>query len=119
MECIFCKIINNEIPSHKVYEDDYFKAILDIFPASKGHTIIIPKKHTENLLDLEEAYLEKILPIAKKIAKDLGCEHFNILQNNGEYAGQTVFHYHMHIIPRKENDKINIKWETGKLEIDY
>jgi len=115
MDCIFCKIIKGELPSHTIYEDDFFKAILDIFPASEGHIIIIPKVHAENLLDLEESYLEKMLPLAKKLAKERVIKEFNVLQNNGTNAGQTVFHYHMHIIPRKENDTITITWKPGKL----
>lgn len=115
--CIFCKIITGEIPSATVYEDSDFKAIIDIFPASKGHVIILPKKHYANLYELDEEVTAKALLIAKKIAiavkEELDCDGINILQNNGEAAGQTVFHFHMHVIPRYESDKVQITWTPG------
>lgn len=115
--CIFCKIIAGEIPSTAVYEDEDFRAILDVNPAARGHVIILPKKHAANIIELEEEEAAKVFPIAKKIAaalmKTYHCDGVNILQNNGEAAGQTVFHLHVHVIPRYYGDDINIKWKPG------
>jgi histidine triad (HIT) family protein len=112
--CIFCKIAAGEIPSYTIYEDGDFKAFMDISPASKGHTVLIPKEHADNLFELNEETASKVLPIAAKVAKalkaELGCDGLNLLQNNGETAGQTVFHFHMHLIPRYNEDKVKIKW---------
>lgn len=116
--CVFCKIIAGEIPSTAVYEDDDFKAILDVNPAARGHVIIIPKKHAANIYELEDEDAAKVFPIAKKIAaalqKTYGCDGVNVLQNNGEAAGQTVFHLHVHVIPRYNDDDIRIKWKPGE-----
>lgn len=116
--CIFCKIIAGIIPSATVYEDDDFKVILDIAPAAKGHCIILSKKHAANIFELDEETASKVLKVAKKIAAvlkdELNCDGINVLQNNGEAAGQTVFHYHMHIIPRFVKDQVNITWAQGK-----
>jgi len=118
--CIFCKIIAGEIPSSTVYEDNDFKAIMDIFPAAKGHVIILPKQHYANLYELDEDIAAKALLVAKKIAiavkGELSCDGINILQNNGESAGQTVFHFHMHVIPRYISDRVQITWGQGKYE---
>lgn len=117
-DCIFCKIANGEIPSATVYEDEWFRGILDIAPAAKGHVILLPKNHAANLFELPEEEAGKVLPVVKKIAasvaKVTGCPGVNILQNNGEVAGQTVFHYHVHILPRREGDTVNIKWKAGE-----
>lgn len=119
MECIFCKIANGEIPSTTLYEDNDFRVILDVNPASKGHTLILPKKHAENLYDLPDETASKVLVLAKnmasKIEKALECDGLNLVQNNGETAGQTVFHFHMHIIPRYKNDSVKLGWKPGKL----
>ena len=116
--CIFCKLASGEIPSATLYEDDDFRVILDLSPASKGHALIIPKEHYRNLYDLDEALASKALVLAKKMIckmKDvLGCDGYNIVQNNEEEAGQTVFHFHMHLIPRYENDNAGILWEPGE-----
>lgn len=116
--CIFCKIIAGEIPSSTVYEDNDFKVIMDIFPAAKGHMIILPKKHAENLFELEEDTVSKALLVAKKVAaalkEELGCDGVNLLQNNGEAAGQTVFHFHIHVIPRYKDDQVRLAWSNGK-----
>ena len=115
MNCIFWKILNGEIPSNKVFENDNFIAILDAFPANEGHTLVIPTKHYENIFEIDEDTLKEGYAIAKKIAtsikKALNVKDINILQNNGTLAGQTVNHFHIHIIPRKENDKVVIKSE--------
>ena len=106
--CIFCAIAEGEIPSFKVYEDDLVLAYLDINPVSKGHTLVIPKAHTEGLLDTPDETLAAVIARVKKVAayvkKVLGCGGFNIVQNNGETAGQTVRHVHFHIVPRYDGD---------------
>lgn len=117
-DCIFCKIAAGEIPSETVYEDEYFRAILDLGPAAKGHTLILPKEHFEDVTVLEEPYMSKVLPLAAKIGaamkKELGCDGFNLVQNNGEAAGQTVHHFHMHVIPRYASSPAVIaSWEPG------
>lgn len=116
--CIFCKIANGEIPSTTVYEDDEFRAILDIGPAAKGHTLIIPKEHFDDVTDLDEVLGAKVVPLAAKIGKamkaGLGCAGFNLVQNNGEAAGQTVKHFHMHVIPRYEGGPAIASWTPGE-----
>ena len=114
--CIFCKIANGEIPSATLYEDEEFRVILDLGPASKGHALILPKNHYRNLYDIDEATASKAICLAKKMITKmtdvLGCDGYNIVQNNEEAAGQTVFHFHMHLIPRYENAKNNdmLQW---------
>ena len=115
--CIFCKIAAGDIPSVTLYEDDDFRVIMDISPASKGHALILPKDHYADLYELDDELAAKVLVLAKKMITKLrdivGCDGYNVLQNNGEIAGQTVFHYHMHLIPRYENDEVNIGWKPG------
>lgn len=121
-DCIFCKIAAGEIPSATIYEDESFRVILDISPASKGHAIILPKNHAANIFEMGEEDASKIFVVASKVAKAmkaaLNCDGLNILQNNGEIAGQTVFHFHMHLIPRYKEDKVTITWECGQYEED-
>jgi histidine triad (HIT) family protein len=118
--CIFCKIIAGEIPSATIYEDDNFKVIMDIFPAAKGHAIILPKKHSANLYELDDISAANALLVARKVATaiqaELNCEGINLLQNNGEIAGQSIFHFHIHLIPRYANDQVKTTWTTGKYE---
>jgi len=113
--CIFCKIIDGSIPSTVVYEDDDFKAIMDIAPAAKGHVLILPKKHCADLLSIDPDVAAKALGVASKIAnaqkKALGCDGINLLQNSGEAAWQSVFHLHIHLIPRYNNDNLSLPWE--------
>lgn len=113
-DCIFCKLANGDIPTNSIYEDDDFKVILDAAPATKGHCLILPKEHFADLLETDETVLAKALPLAKKIAKRqkevLGADGVNILQNNGSEAGQTVFHLHIHIVPRYEGEKEILTW---------
>ncbi len=120
--CIFCKIAAGEIPSTTIYEDDDFRVILDIEPASKGHALILPKEHFANLYELDDALAAKALVVAKKVithmTEVLGCDGYNVLQNNGPAAGQTVFHFHMHLIPRYKEDDVKIGWKLGKLTED-
>lgn len=110
-DCIFCKIVAGEIPSYTIHEDDDFKVILDINPASKGHALMIPKVHYADLYDIDDEVAGKAMKLAKKLATRMTnvfkCEGFNLLQNNNEAAGQTVFHFHLHLIPRYENAKNN------------
>ncbi len=121
-DCIFCKIANGEIPSSTIYEDDMFRVILDLSPATKGHALIIPKNHMANIFEMDESTAGKAFVLASRIAKAmkeaLHCDGLNIVQNNGEIAGQTVFHFHMHIIPRYEGDNQNINWVPGTSEAD-
>lgn len=116
-DCIFCKIANGEIPSSTIYEDDEFRVILDLGPASRGHALILPKEHFKDVCELDEATAARILPLGAKIGtamkKSLGCAGFNLVQNNGEAAGQTVFHFHMHVIPRYEGGPSIASWKTG------
>lgn len=117
--CIFCKIANGEIPSATLYEDEDFRVILDLGPASKGHALILPKEHYKDLYEIDDEVAAKALVLAKKMitkmTKVLGCKGYNIVQNNGELAGQTVFHFHMHLIPRYENDNVGLGWNVGTL----
>lgn len=117
--CIFCKIANGEVPSKTLYEDDGFRVILDLGPATKGHALILPKEHYANLYDLPEETAGEAMKLAKKMAarmkERLGCEGLNLVQNNGDLAGQTVFHFHMHMIPRYQADGQKIGWKPGEL----
>ncbi len=122
-DCIFCKIISGEIPSRTVYEDESYKAIMDVSPASRGHVIILPKNHAANIYEIPDDEAAGIMIVAKKIAlamkESLACDGINILQNNGETAGQTVFHFHVHVIPRYDGDTVNIKWkQLENVDID-
>ena len=116
--CIFCKIANGEIPSRTIEENDMFRVVLDVGPATKGHALILPKEHYTNLYDLPEETAAEAIKLAKKVAlkmKDkLGCDGVNIVQNNEEAAGQTVFHFHMHVIPRYKEDGQVIGWKPGQ-----
>ena len=118
-DCIFCKIANGEIPSATLYEDEDFRVILDLGPASKGHALILPKAHAANIYEISDDMAAKAMILAKKMAtkmtEALKCDGFNIVQNNGEPAGQTVFHFHMHLIPRYEGDQVGITWKPGTL----
>ena len=118
-DCIFCKIANGEIQSATLYEDEDFRVILDLGPASKGHALILPKAHAANIYEISDDMAAKAMILAKKMAtkmtEALKCDGFNIVQNNGEPAGQTVFHFHMHLIPRYEGDQVGITWKPGTL----
>lgn len=116
-DCIFCKIAAGEIPSRKIYEDKDLIAIMDLSPTSKGHSLIIPKEHYTNIYDIDEEIAGKVMKTAKKLATKmtvaLNCDGFNLLQNNGETAGQTMFHFHMHLIPRyKDADNNKLKFTS-------
>ena len=101
--CIFCKIANGEIPSATLYEDDQFRVILDLNPAAKGHALVLPKYHYANLF-------------GTRLYEGLYADGFNLVQNNGEKAGQTVFHFHMHLIPRYADDTVSMGWKPGSLQ---
>ena len=107
-DCVFCKIIKGEIPCAKIYENDKVLAFLGIEPINKGHTIVIPKEHHKDLLSMPDDILAEVTKITKKVSKAVveatGADGFNIGQNNGKAAGQAVFHFHIHIMPRFEND---------------
>ncbi len=115
--CVFCKIVSGDIPSSVLYEDEFVKAIMDISPASRGHVIVLSKRHFENLFEIEDEVAARVLIVAKKLAiamkEELNCDGINLLQNNGEVAGQSVFHIHFHLIPRYKDDNIQISWKPG------
>lgn len=114
-DCIFCKLASGAIPTRCIYEDEDFKVILDAAPATRGHALILPKEHADDLYQLPEEMAGKAFVLAKRLAKSmteiLGCQGFNIVQNNGEAAGQTVFHFHIHLIPRYLDDGQGAFWE--------
>lgn len=113
--CIFCKLANGDIQTRAIYEDAQFKVILDNAPATRGHALILPKDHYKNLYELPKETAADAMKLAKKMAlrmrEVLHCEGFNIVQNNGELAGQSVFHFHMHLIPRYQEDGQRILWK--------
>lgn len=113
--CIFCKIVSGDIPSMKVYEDENCIATLDISPATAGHTLIIPKKHYKDLTELNAEEMGNLFSAAKMIGmrqmERLGAKGFNIIQNNGTAAGQTVMHFHIHVIPRYEGGPVLGAWK--------
>ena len=117
-DCIFCKIANGEIPSKTLYEDEDFRVILDLGPATKGHALILPKEHAANIYEITDSQAAKVMVVAKKMAalitEKLQCDGFNLVQNNGETAGQTVNHFHLHLIPRYQNDGQKILWKPGE-----
>ena len=112
--CIFCKIVKKEIPASVVYEDEHVISFLDIMPANKGHCLVVPKKHCETLLDIQDGDLSELIKVVKKVTKALslsiGNGAYNIVMNNGEVAGQLVQHAHIHIIPRFKGDRLRLSW---------
>ena len=118
--CVFCNLANGIWDSATLYEDDDFRVILDLGPASRGHALILPKAHYANIYEIPEELAAKAIVLAKKMAgimtEALDCDGFNIVQNNGEAAGQTVFHFHMHLSPRYKDDKAGFGWNTGELD---
>ena len=117
--CIFCKLANGDIPTATLYEDEDFRVILDANPASKGHALILPKEHYADLYELDDALAAKALVLAKKMVAKLTdileCDGYNVVQNNGETAGQTVFHFHIHLIPRYKDDNVGLGWNQTEL----
>ena len=118
-DCIFCKIAHGEIPSSTIYEDEDFRVFLDLNPAARGHALIVPKEHYADLFELDEELCKKAMVLAKRLAVKmkavLGSDGFNLMQNNGEAAGQTVFHFHLHMIPRYKDDGVGLGWKMNKL----
>ena len=116
-DCIFCKLANGDIPTNTIYEDSDFRVFLDAAPATKGHCLIVPKEHFDNLEELSDDVASKVFPLAKKMMKllkeKLGWDGFNVVQNNGEIAGQTVFHFHTHLIPRYIDDGQNLNMKPS------
>lgn len=121
-DCIFCKIANGEIPSTTIYENEEFRVFFDINPASKGHCLIVPKEHYSNIFDIDKDIAGRLFSLATVVArslkKELNCEGMNIVQNNGEIAGQTVFHFHLHLIPRYTGDTVNVDWQPGQADME-
>ena len=116
--CIFCKLANGDIPTLTLYEDEDFRVIFDAAPATVGHALILPKNHFKNIYDIDEETIGKAYKLAKKLACIMtdvfDADGFNILQNNNECAGQTVFHYHIHLIPRYEGQTAILGWKPGE-----
>ncbi len=119
-DCIFCKIANGEIPATEICENEGFRVILDLGPASKGHALVLPKEHYRDITELPEKAAGEAFSLAGKVGKamqlGLGAAGFNIVQNNGVVAGQTVFHFHIHVIPRYEGGPGMVSWTPGKAE---
>lgn len=121
-DCIFCKIAAGEIPSTTIYEDEYHRVFFDINPASKGHCLIVPKDHYDDVFDMNEEAGGRLFGLATKVASalkdEVKCEAMNLVQNNGALAGQTVFHFHMHLIPRYAGDTVNVGWKPGEADMN-
>ena len=117
MDCVFCKVVKGELPAYKVYEDEKTLAFLDIYPVYKGHTLVVPKVHTENISDISESDLAAVAATSKKVAKllkeKLNCDGVNLVQSNGKAASQVIMHFHMHVVPRFVNDGLNL-WSHGE-----
>ncbi len=119
--CIFCKLANGVFPTNSIYEDENFNVILDVSPATKGHALILPKEHYADIYEIPAELLAEAIKIAQKVIKHttpiLGCDGYNVLQNNGTAAGQTVFHFHLHLIPRytEEENKALLNWTPGSV----
>ena len=118
-DCIFCKIANGEIPSACIYENKEFRVILDVGPATRGHVLILTKEHYDNIFEIDAETAGRLFSLASVVAramkKTLNCDGMNILQNNGTIAGQTVFHFHLHLIPRYEGDQVKVTWPQGEI----
>lgn len=117
--CIFCRIANGKIPSRTLFEDDHFRVILDAGPATRGHALVLPKDHYADLFELPADTAADAMRVAKavgaQIVDKMGADGMNIVQNNGETAGQTVRHFHVHLIPRYKDDHQHILWEPRTL----
>ncbi|NLK22067.1 MAG: HIT family protein [Epulopiscium sp.] len=115
-ECLFCKIANGKMSSATIFENGEFRVILDRFPGNRGHILIMPKEHIENIYEMDPDKGGRLfalaIHIAKALKKELNMEGLNIVQNNGKLAGQTIFHFHLHIIPRYKGDTVNIGWKA-------
>ena len=123
-DCIFCLLANGAIPTNTVYEDEEFRVIMDNAPATKGHALVLPKSHYADIYEIDPEVLGRAIQVGQKVIKHatkvLGCDGYNLLQNNGEVAGQTVFHFHLHLIPRyadMDNSEI-LKAPSNEVEAD-
>ncbi|MDF2946300.1 MAG: hypothetical protein K0S51_979 [Bacillales bacterium] len=119
--CIFCKIVSGEIPAHKVYEDDHTLAFLDISQVTNGHTLVIPKSHKENIYELDDVTAKNLFAVVPKVSNSIlnvfNPVGLNLINNNGEEAGQSVFHFHLHIIPRYgKGDGFGVVWKTHEMK---
>jgi len=121
-DCLFCRIVAGELPSTRVYEDDRVIAIMDIFPATRGHVLVIPRAHARDLHEVSEDDLAAAAVVAKRLAaraaSGLGADGVTIMQSNGPAAWQTVFHYHVHVIPRYAGDPLVLPWTPGTSPAD-
>jgi len=119
-DCIFCDIIEGEAPVWKIYEDEHFLAFLNINPVTKGHSLVIPKEHYPELLDLPEHELKHVMKVVQDVADGVveatDADGFNVLQSNNPVAGQEIFHIHFHIIPRYHGDSVDMSWESDELD---
>ena len=122
MDCIFCKIAAGQLPSTTIYENEEFRVFFDINPASKGHCLVIPKVHYANAYEIDKEVagraFQLAVDVARELKKELNCDGVNILQNNEEVAGQTVFHFHLHVIPRYSGDGVVIGGKTGEPDME-
>ena len=122
-DCIFCKIVKGEIPAYKIYEDEKTLAFLDINPLTRGHALVIPKKHVEDIFEIESDDLSTVIRVVQKVAQslreNLGASGINLFQANKPVAGQEVFHLHFHVVPRYQNDKIEAWPESDYQEKDF
>jgi len=120
MECIFCKIVKGDLPSHKVYDDHYVMAFLDTSPVNPGHVLVVPKRHVNLLDEVDDVMLAHVMVVAKKIGTalktSLGVKGYNVVINNGEVAGQVINHFHCHVIPRLETDNLH-NWPQGQYAV--
>jgi len=117
--CIFCKIIKGDIPAFKVFESQHVLAFLDIQPLARGHALVIPKHHGAKITDIPDEQLREVLPVVKKLAKAVGAENYNVLQNNGRLAHQEVDHVHFHLIPKpNEEEGLGISWPAQQQDMD-
>jgi len=108
--CIFCSIVEGQIPAYVIYQDEYYLAIMDRYPSTKGHVLILPKRHVADIYGLNQVEATALMPLAQKISAklqdNLKMAGLNLMQNNGKAAGQVIDHFHLHLIPRYENDGI-------------
>ena len=116
-DCIFCSIVEGRLPAYVVYEDEYFLVIMDRYPFTRGHTLILTKRHVTDVYGLNSNEAEALMPLARRLAEKmreaLGITGLNLLQNNGKLAGQDIYHFHLHLIPRYENDGMKLHKKPG------
>jgi histidine triad (HIT) family protein len=121
-DCIFCKVLAGDLPSERIYEDDHAVAVMDINPWTRGHAVVVPRKHATNLFEIEDDELAHVAQAAKRVAAmmrdTLGCDGINLLQSNGSAAWQTIFHLHVHVIPRYDGDPLELPIRPEPAEPD-